>query len=56
MKDPALAYIQINQRLQELGKELRHTNSESKESILMSCHVIRSHLSQIMEWAECQKK
>jgi hypothetical protein len=56
MTDPALAYVQISQRLQELGKELRNTNRESKESILMSCHVIRSHLSEIMEWAECQKK
>jgi hypothetical protein len=56
MNDPALAYIQITQRLNDLGKELRNTNRESKESILMSCHVIRSHLSQIMEWAQCQKK
>lgn len=56
MDDPALAFIRMQQRLLDLSRELRLTNAEDIDVVLLSCEEIRVNLSIIQEWALERKK
>jgi hypothetical protein len=56
MDDPALALIRMQQRLLELSNQMRRTNAEDLDNILLSCEEIRVNLSLIQEWALDRKK